>query len=133
MFPQVYLTLVTLYLGVLNVSSFLQLCLITNQSFISEMLDEDIIKVSKIGILAHALLNVYENILVNLNIYFCNHFYLFYEILTGNHPFLTRGPYAHFFGGQDVISELSDEKPGKHLLLLYLASLLFNLAIFGMN
>ena len=63
---QVYLTSVTLFLGVLNVSSFLQVCLITNQSFISEMIDEDIIKASKFGILAHGLLNVYENILVNL-------------------------------------------------------------------
>ena len=55
------------------------------------------------------------------------------KILTGKHPFLTKGPYAHFFGGPDVISELSDEKPGKHLLFLYLASLLFNLIIFGKN
>lgn len=65
MLSQVYLTSTTLYLGVLNVSSFLQVCLITNQSWIGEMLDEDIIKASKFGILAHGLLNVYENILVN--------------------------------------------------------------------
>ena len=64
MFSQAYLTSVTLILGVLNVSSFLQVCLITNQSWIVEMLDEDIIKASKIGILAHGLLNVYENVLV---------------------------------------------------------------------
>ena len=64
-FSQIYLTSVTLYLGVLNVSSFLQVCLITNQGWIGEMLDEDIIKASKIGILAHGLLNVYENILVH--------------------------------------------------------------------
>ena len=54
-------------------------------------------------------------------------------MITGNHPFLTKGPWAHFFGGPDVISELSDEKSGKHLLFLFLASLLFNLTIFGMD
>ena len=132
MFKQVYLTSTVLFLGVLNVSSFLQFCLITNQSLIGEMLDEDIIKVSKIGILAHALLNVYENILVNWNTYlFYFYFYPVYKIITGNHPFLTKGPWAHFFGGPDVIRELSDEKSGKHLLFLFLASLLFNLTIFG--
>ena len=68
---QIYLTSGTLYLGVLNVSSFLQVCLITNQSFIGKMLDEDIIKVSKIGILSHGLVNVYENILVHSNIFLC--------------------------------------------------------------
>ena len=68
MLSQVYLTSVTLLLGVLNVSSFLQVCLITNQSMIGEMLDKDIIKVSKIGILAHGLLNVYENIMVKMEI-----------------------------------------------------------------
>ena len=64
MLSQVYLTSVTLLLGVLNVSSFLQVGLITNQSMIGEMLDKDIIKASKIGILTHGLLNVYENIMV---------------------------------------------------------------------
>ena len=64
MLSQVYLTSVTLLLGVLNVSSFLQVGLITNQSMIGEMLDKDIIKASKFGILAHGLLNVYENIMV---------------------------------------------------------------------
>ena len=133
---QIYLTSGTLYLGVLNVSSFLQVCLITNQSFIGEMLDEDIIKVSKIAILAHGLPNVYENILVNCNrywLFFCVNYLFISKIMTGNHPFLSKGPYAHFFGGKDVIRELSDEKPGKHLLFLYLASILFNLAIFGKN
>ena len=63
---------------------------------------------------------------------FINHLFLsLSKIITGNHPFLTKGPYAHFFGGPDVINELSDEKPGKHTLLLYLASILFNLTIFG--
>ncbi len=69
-FTQVYLTSVTLLLGVLNISSFLQVCVITNQSMICEMLDKDIIKASKIGILAHGLLNVYENVMVNWNIKF---------------------------------------------------------------
>ena len=95
------------------------------------MLDEDIIKASKLGILTHGLLNVYENILVNwTNVFEITNFSPF-KIITGKHPFLTKGPYAHFFGGPDVINELSDEKPGKHTLLLYLASILFNLAIFG--
>ena len=95
------------------------------------MLDEDIIKASKLGILTHGLLNVYENILVNwTNVFEITNFSPC-KIITGKHPFLTKGPYAHFFGGPDVISELSDEKPGKHTLLLYLASILFNLAIFG--
>ena len=64
---------------------------------------------------------------------FCLYIFLLLKIITGNHPFLSKGPYAHFFGGKDVIKELSDEKPGKHLLFLYLASVLFNLAIFGNN
>ena len=34
------------------------------------MLDEDLIKASKIGILTHGLLNVYENVLVNQIKYF---------------------------------------------------------------
>ena len=36
-----------------------------------------------------------------------------------------------FFGGDDILSELSDRKSGKHLPLLYLVSTLFSITITG--
>ena len=70
---------------------------------------------AKIGILSHGLVNVYGNVL----------------ILSGKQPFLTKGPFAMFFGGDDILSELSDRKSGKHLPLLYLVSTLFSITITG--
>jgi len=68
---------------------------------------------AKIGILLHCLLNVYENVM----------------ILTGRIPFLTKGPFAMFFGGDAILAELNDETSGKHLPILYLVSTLFSFAI----
>ena len=49
--------------------------------------------------------------------------------MTGGLPFMTRGPFAMFFGGQDVLPDLSDRKAGRHVQMLYLVSILFNLSI----
>ena len=44
---------------------------------------------------------------------------------------MTKGPFAIFFGGPELEHLLSsDEKPGKHMWMLYLASVVFNLTIF---
>ena len=42
---------------------------------------------------------------------------------------MTRGPFAMFFGGQDVLPDLSDRKAGRHVQMLYLVSIIFNLSI----
>ena len=44
---------------------------------------------------------------------------------------MTRGPFAMFFGGQDVLPELSERKAGRHVQILYLVSIIFNLSIIG--
>ena len=49
--------------------------------------------------------------------------------MTGELPFMTRGPFAMFFGGQDVLPDLSDRKAGRHVQILYLVSIIFNLSI----
>ena len=44
---------------------------------------------------------------------------------------MTKGPFAIFFGGPELEQLLSsDEKPGKHIWMLYLTSMIFNLTIF---
>ena len=53
------------------------------------------------------------------------------QILSGKIPFLTKGPWALFFGGKEILHELSNAKPGRHLPYLYLISIIFNLVIFG--
>ena len=52
-----------------------------------------------------------------------------FKIMTGGLPFMTRGPFAMFFGGQDVLPDLSDRKAGRHIQMLYLVSIIFNLSI----
>ena len=42
---------------------------------------------------------------------------------------MTRGPFAMFFGGQDVLPDLSDRKAGRHVQMLYLVSIIFNFSI----
>ena len=42
---------------------------------------------------------------------------------------MTRGPFAMFFGGQDVLPDLADRKAGRHVQMLYLVSIIFNLSI----
>ena len=88
---------------------------------------------AKIGILSHGLVNVYGNVLVSsaqcriMSALIHNNV----QILSGKQPFLTKGPFAMFFGGDDILSELSDKKSGKHLPLLYLVSTLFSITITG--
>ena len=36
-----------------------------------------------------------------------------------------------FFGGEEIVPELSDQSAGRHLLVLYMASISFSLAIAG--
>lgn len=55
---------------------------------------------------------------------------LFYlQIMTGGLPFMTKGPWAMFFGGHDILPELSDRKAGRHIQILGLASVIFNISI----
>ena len=67
--------------------------------------------------------------------------------MTGRLPFMTKGPFAMFFGGQDILPgigqfwsinplvnvtkfpDLSDRQAGRHIQILYLVSIIFNLLI----
>ena len=49
--------------------------------------------------------------------------------MTGGLPFMTKGPWAMFFGGHDILPELSDRKAGRHIQILGLASVIFNISI----
>ena len=40
---------------------------------------------------------------------------------------MTKGPLAMFFGGHDILPELSDRKAGRHIQILCLVSVVFNL------
>ena len=53
------------------------------------------------------------------------------QICIGKVPYLTKGPWALFFGGHDLVTTLNDAKPGKHVLILCLTSLIFNMTILG--
>ena len=44
-------------------------------------------------------------------------------MVTGNLPFLTKGPFAIFFGGAAIIPQLSSEPAGNHFSILFLASM----------
>ena len=54
-------------------------------------------------------------------------FYL--QIMTGGLPYMTKGPLAMFFGGHDILPELSDRKAGRHVQILCLVSFISNLAL----
>ena len=43
---------------------------------------------------------------------------------------MTKGPLAMFFGGHDILPELSDRKAGRHIQILCLVSVVFNFSIF---
>ena len=51
------------------------------------------------------------------------------QIMTGGLPYMTKGPLAMFFGGHDILPELSDRKAGRHTQILCLVSVVFNLSI----
>ena len=44
-------------------------------------------------------------------------------MVTGDLPFLTKGPFAIFFGGAAIIPQLSSEPAGNHFSILFLASM----------
>ena len=55
------------------------------------------------------------------------------QILSGKVPFLTKGPFALYFGGEEILDGLSNAKSGRALLYLYLISIIFNLVILGIE
>ena len=55
------------------------------------------------------------------------------QIMTGGLPYMTKGPLAMFFGGHEILPELSDRKAGRHIQILCLVSVVFNLSIFCRN
>ena len=66
--------------------------------------------------------------------YFCEAFKFTFscynwQILTGGLPYMTKGPFALFFGGNAILPELSDGKAGRHVQFLCLFSVIFNLSI----
>ena len=87
--------------------------------------------VAKICILMHCSSNFYANVMVIKIIEWNFMVVVILQILSGKIPFLTKGPWALFFGGKEILHELSNAKPGRHLPYLYLISIIFNLVIFG--
>ena len=53
------------------------------------------------------------------------------QILSGQVPFLTKGPWALYFGGEEILEELSNAKSGRLLMYLYLISIIFNVFTLG--
>ena len=51
-------------------------------------------------------------------------------MFQGRSPFFTKGPLALFYGGKDILSELSDEQPGDGLHNLLLISIIFQLSMY---
>ena len=95
------------------------------------MTDEKLMMFAKIVIFCHLGINIHEMTMVK-NVALKEKFlYWFLKIFTGNLPFMTKGPFAIFFGGPELEQLLSsDEKPGKHIPMLYLISSILNLTIF---
>ena len=54
-----------------------------------------------------------------------------FQILLGQVPFLTKGPWALYFGGEEILEELSNAKSGRLLMYLYLISIIFNVFTLG--
>ena len=48
----------------------------------------------------------------------------------GRVPMLTKGPLVTFYGGQDLLEEVSDDPPGRSLSVLMVSSLAFQLGLF---
>ena len=52
--------------------------------------------------------------------------------LMGRVPFMTKGPFALFFGGESILPLLSEGKAGQGLKYLYMVSFIFNVSILGL-
>ena len=100
-------------------------------SFIEDIKEETLMMMAKIGIFIHSAVNIRALVLVkNRNVsYLCQNY--FYKIYLGELPFLTKGPFAMFFGGPLLEDSLPNSKPGKSIWLFFLASIIFNLTILG--
>ena len=48
-------------------------------------------------------------------------------MVTGNLPYLTRGPFALFYGGAAIIPQLSLESAGSHLSTAYVTFIVFHI------
>ena len=46
-------------------------------------------------------------------------------MMTGNLPYLTKGPFALFYGGAEIIPKLSSESPGKHETIATIVFIVF--------
>ena len=51
--------------------------------------------------------------------------------MAGKIPFLSKGPWALYFGGEEILEELSNAKSGRLLMYLYLISIIFNVFTLG--
>ena len=51
-------------------------------------------------------------------------------MMTGNLPYLTKGPFALFYGGADIIPKLSSESPGKHATISTIVFIVFHICMF---
>ena len=49
--------------------------------------------------------------------------------MTGRLPYMTKGPLAMLFGGKEILLEVSDRMPGKHMQILGLVSIIWILSI----
>jgi hypothetical protein len=48
-------------------------------------------------------------------------------MVTGNLPYLTKGPFALFYGGADIIPKLSSESPDKHTTISTIVFIVFHI------
>ena len=99
----------------------------------SRMDDIDIIILAKICILMHSSCTIYENVMVIMTDILLMYLWIFLQILSGKLPFLTKGPWALYFGGEDILPELDNSKPGRHYPYLFLISIFLNITILGMS
>ena len=52
-------------------------------------------------------------------------------MISGSVPLLTKGPFALFLGGEEMLDVLDDGNPGNALPYLILISLLFQICVFS--
>ena len=51
-------------------------------------------------------------------------------MVQGTLPMLTKGPFALFYGGEEILDKLSNGSPGKGVPVLILSSALFQLSLY---
>ena len=99
-----------------------------NFSWVVKRSDEKIMKIAKICILFHLIFNLYELSMVRLlSLLLIDLNFFLFQIFSGKSPYLTKGPFALFYGGKEIVPLL--DTGADNFPIAWVLSGIFNLTL----